>query len=84
MTVDDINFHQGTISISKAMTLDESGSRTIGSTNNQYSRRVIKMSPPMRKVIGEQVIISKGLQGGSFQVFRLLNTQTSVDVSQTL
>jgi integrase len=62
MTVDDIDWRQGTISITKAMTLDESGSRTMGSTKNQYSRRVIKMSAVMKKVLDEQVKICSRLQ----------------------
>lgn len=62
MTVSDIDWYQGTVSITKAMTLDESGSRSIGSTKNKYSRRIIKMSDSMKKVLKLQVEICLGLK----------------------
>jgi integrase len=58
----DIGCESGTISKTKALTLDKNGSRTTGNTKNKYSRRIFGMSPAMRKVLKEQVTISNKLQ----------------------
>lgn len=57
----DIDWANGHITISRAMTLDEKGHRVEGRTKNKYSRRDVPLLPAMKAVLLEQKAICEGL-----------------------
>lgn len=61
LKAEDIDWQQSLVKIHKAVTLNESGSRVMGQTKNQYSRRKISISGAMNTVLKTQVQLCRAL-----------------------
>lgn len=62
----DIDWEKQTITISRAITLDENGHRVEGTTKNRYSRREIKLLPVMLEALLAQKEIYERFNGEYF------------------
>ena len=54
LSPEDIDWGKGVLHISRAVTLDANGRKTMGTTKNRYSRRTIKLIPVMAEALEAQ------------------------------
>jgi integrase len=62
LLVDNVDFKRAKLNIRRALTLDENGKTTIGSTKNSYSRRSIHLQSDILDKLRSQVKISQSLE----------------------
>ena len=74
----DINWQAGTVSIRRAVTLNEEGKRVEGPTKNKYSRRTIKLNPVMLAPLETQKKIHEKTGG---EYFFCTERGTPIDLS---
>lgn len=63
---EDLALENGVLHIRRAVTLDENGRRTMGTTKNRYSRRTIKLIPVMAEALETQRAVYQRFKGHYF------------------
>jgi len=63
---EDIDFEGGVLHIRRALTLNESGQKVMGTTKNRYSRRTIRLIPVMTEALKAQQAIHAQFGGHYF------------------
>jgi integrase len=63
---EDVDWEKGLLHIRRAVTLDENGKKTLGTTKNRYSRRTIRLLPVMMEALSTQKAVYDKFRGHYF------------------